>query len=239
MTESFFPATITIDGTEVPIRVKRFDFQSREAFARDYNRMEGIQTRAAALTRLALMKADLPTKAEEAEAVIDPEAEGDRAARHARNAARLQRHQENVALALALRELEETPEERDKRERLTRINDEWAASFVRSTFANFVSIDPAFALNDRAGQPVRTGLELLDAYGSQLLYATVLFEVLTQNTLPTILLKKKSPSPSASDPLSPERSETSLTASGDGPGSAATAASTPASADRVAVMESR
>lgn len=239
---TYLPTTIAIDDVEVPIRIARFNFETRNAFARDYNKLEGFKQRADALDRLALVKAGLPTKADleiqpadEIEPADEPEA--DKVARLARQAARVEHnleklriHQENLTTALALRELEDTPAQREKREALENETDRFASKFITRTFETFVSIDPEFVLVDAVGRRVQTGLDLLRSYPTRsALFYQILYKVLIQNSL-AAELKKKLDSASASAPSSPEKSAMNPTASGDQPGSTAASASTSDSA---------
>lgn len=238
-TASFLPCTITIDGTPVPLRIVRFTFESREAFARDYRKLEGIWRRNQALERLALVKAELPTQP----AALEKAPEGEEAtdakdAREARNAEKLRTHADNISLALAMRELDESATQRAQREQLDAENDATAVRITRATFANYVTVDPACDLADDEGSPVRTGLDLLRSFPSQTLYATVLAEVLVQNTI-AATLKKKSVSPSGSHPSSIEKSARSPAANGAAPAPSASSASTSDSAAPVAAMESQ
>lgn len=251
MADVFLPTTITIDGVEVPIRIARFDFESRNVFARDYNKLEGYKQRADALVKIALVKAGLPTKAEleiepadvtailalplpkdaTPEQLAQREAlESDRAARVDRNLEKLRVHDENVTTALALRELEDTPAQREKREALEVETDRFASRFITETFDRFVSIEPTFVLTDPEGRRVESGRDLLRSYPTRShLFYEVLYKVLMQNSL-AAELKKKLASASASGPSSPEKSVTSPTASGDQPASTAGSASTSDSA---------
>jgi hypothetical protein len=247
LADTFIPTTITIDGVEVPIRIARFDFESKNAFARDYAKVEGIQQRTAALERLALSKASLPTKPEpmedlEKEAPEETEeAKAERLARNTermvRNTERLKAHAANVTLALALRELDDTPTQRAQREALEVENDRFAARFVKDTFERFITIDPAYELIDADGRRVQSGLDLLRSYPtySQMFYL-VLYKVLNQNAL-ALDLKKKLASPSASATSSDAKSEPSLTAAGDPPAPTAASASSAIYAAPVAATE--
>ena len=235
----FIPATITIDGTEVPIRIVRFDFESREAFARDYRKLEGIWRRQQALERLALVTAKLPTQAEKDEAVPEGnESDEAKAARLTRDEEKRRVHADNVSLALAMRELDETPVQRAHRADLDEENDRTAARITKETFERFVSVDPSYELIDSDGRPVQSGLDLLRSFPSQTLYASVLAEVMIRNTI-AASLKKKLGSLSDSVPSSNAKSATSPAASGEAPVPTAPSVSTSDSADLVAATESR
>lgn len=227
-TETYLPTTIEIDGAEVPLRILRFDYESRTAFARDMDKLRGIWQRATALTRLALVTAGLPTKPETEDATEHESAE-DQAARLARNAVALRTHAENIQLALALRELADTPAERAKRDEVSAENDAFSSRFIREAFERFVSVDPAYDLVDLDGRSVRTGADLLRSYPSVGMYSVVLAKIETQNSL-AAELKKKLASRSDSAPLSLEKSEMSQTANGGAPAPIAGDASTPATA---------
>ncbi len=49
-TETYLPTTIEIDGAEVPIRILRFDYATRNAFSRDMDKLRVIGQRSAAST---------------------------------------------------------------------------------------------------------------------------------------------------------------------------------------------
>jgi len=226
MAETFIPTTIEIDGVEVPIRIVRFDFDSKTAFTRDFGKLEGIYLRAEALTRLALSKAALPTKPDPPDPVPMEESVDVQAARRARNAEKLRAHADNITLALALRELEDTPAQRAQRDVVEAENDGFAARFVTETFERFVSVDPAYELIDADGRRVQSGLDLLRSYPTRgALFSAVLYKVHAQTSLAADL-KKKLASPSASAPSSPGKSERSPTANGDPPVPIAAAVST-------------
>jgi len=216
MADSFIPTTIDVNGVQVPIRIARFDYDSKNAFTRDYGRLTGIWNRASALARLALVKAGMPTKPDPPEEAPDSEAAEAMAARLERNAEKIRVHVENTTIALALRELEETPAERARRDALEAEYDAFATGFIKQTFDRFVSIDPDYVLLDADGLRVQTGLDLLRAYPSLALYSDVIAKVLLQNSL-SADLKKKLDSRSASAPSSDGKSETSPTASGAAP----------------------
>ena len=183
--------TVTIDGQDVPIRIAAFDFESKNEFVRDYQRFNWSWQRTKALTRFALSKASLPAELELADLEGAPADESDeaRAEREANNhailqenAARQRAHEEHVALALALRDLDETPAQRERREALNAADDAFASAFISRTFERFISVDPSFELIDAADRPVRTGLDLLRSYPSFQLYSIVLVKLLTQNS---------------------------------------------------------
>lgn len=233
----FLKSTIAIDGTWVPILIVRFDFESREAFTRDYRKLASIWDRNQAFDRLALVKAGLPTHPEKLEdEPKEKEAPDVKAARESRNTDKLRVHEENIALALAMRDLDETPEKRAQREQLDEENNAIGVRLTRNTFERYVTVDPEFELIDSAGRPVKTGLDLLRSFPTQALYSTVLAEVLIQNTL-AASLKKKLGSPSGSDLSLIAKSATSPAVSGDQPAPTVPSASISASAAPEAVME--
>lgn len=232
MTDRFLPTTIALDGQTVPIRVTRFDFDTRTAFARDFDKLMTIYARSEALTRMALIKAGYSPKPVLEEASLDESPEA-LLARRARNLKALEAHVDDTTTALALRELEETPAQREKRDTLDAEQNAFAVRFTKETVERFISIDPSYELV-ADGVRVQSGADILRAYPQrQKLFADLIYIVHAQHTL-SADLKKKLASPSGSETSSAASSATSPAVSGASPAPAAPSASITDSAAAVA-----
>lgn len=228
MTEKFIPTTITIDGQAVPIRIARFNFDTKVAFAREFDKLMAIAAHSEALTRMALVKAGFPSKPALEEPALEEKPQ-EALARRIRNMPAIREYSENITTALALRELEETPEARAKRDALEAEQNAFASRFTKETVERFITIDPSFELMVD-GERVQNGADLLRAYGDrQVLFGELIYKVQAQHTLAADL-KKKLASPSGSGSSSDASSATSPVASGDSPAPTAASASTTDSA---------
>lgn len=190
-----YPVTLAIDGRDVRFRIKRFDLGEYTAFTRDFNRVGRMGSR----DEYRIERARQP--------ILDPVTREPK--RDAEGAAVLETNDQ----VLARLDLEETDEDRRRREQRDAEEEAFATEFLVTSLTSYVTCEPGQL--STASEPVTTGAQILRVYAArQDVLQGLLQEIYAQNCFPEAI-KKKLASRHASPPGS---SASSPTAPGDGPG---------------------
>lgn len=191
----YYPATITIDGREVRLRIARFTLDQFTTFSRDFNRVGRIVKRDEVLLDRHRQKViDRETGEPLKEWLDEPETdEQGRVQRDADGTVRLRRVQrivfEDDATVLARLELDETDEQRAAREQRERDDNQFAADFLVQAITDYIAVEPGQLSTDTS--PITTGAQLLAKYaGRQDVTGRLLQTVYLENCIDDATKKK-------------------------------------------------